>query len=133
MADSMRCIDRACGGGRVMAASVRLVVLLAVMAVLAGCGSSGFDKVGGSQARHPVVLMLADFNGSTGELDGLANNVWRLSGGMMRIDIKYRWRLGQAKPETGLIRDVRAGKADLGVVGSRAWESAGVDSFRAFA
>src|SRR5262249_43272206 len=114
-----------------MAASVRLVVLLAVMAVFAGCGSPGLDKAGNSQARRPVVLTLANFNGSTGELDGLTNNVWRLSHGTMRIDVKYRWRLGQVKPETGLIGDVRAGKADLGGVGSRAWGSVGVDGFRA--
>jgi TRAP-type C4-dicarboxylate transport system substrate-binding protein len=114
-----------------MAASARLVVPLAVTAVLAGCGSSGFNKAGDSQARHPVVLTLANFNGSTGELDGFTNNVWRLSHGTMRIDIRYRWRLGQVKPETGLIGDVRAGKADLGVVGSRAWDSVGVTSFRA--
>ena len=71
-----------------MVAGVRLVVLLAVVAVLAGCGSSGFDKAGGSQQRRPVVLTLANFNGITGELDGFANNVWRLSRGAMRIDIK---------------------------------------------
>ena len=33
--------------------------------------------------------------------------------------------------ENGLIGDVRAGKADLGVVGSRAWDSVGVTSLRA--
>ena len=114
-----------------MAASVRLVVLLAVMAVLAGCGSSGFNKAGDSQARHPVVLTLANVNGSTGELDGFTSNVWRLSHGTIRIDVKYRWRPGQVKAETGLIGDVRAGKADLGVVGSRAWDSVGVTDFRA--
>src|SRR5262249_59339533 len=101
------------------------------MALFAGCGSSGFDKAGDSQARHPVVLTLANVNGSTGELDGLTNNVWRLSHGTMRIDIKYRWRYGQVKPETGLIGDVRAGKAGLGVVGSPASASVGVDGFRA--
>jgi TRAP-type C4-dicarboxylate transport system substrate-binding protein len=105
--------------------------MLAVMALSAGCGSSGFDKVGGSQARHPVVLTLADFSGDTGELDGFAARVARLSGGTMRINIKDRWRFGQVNYETGLIRDVRAGKADLGVVGSRAWDSVGVGSFRA--
>jgi TRAP-type C4-dicarboxylate transport system substrate-binding protein len=115
-----------------MAANARPVVLLAVMAtVLAGCGSSGFDKAGDSQPRHPVVLTLANFNGSAGELDGFATNVLRLSRGMMRIDIQDRWRSGQVKYENGLIRDVRAGKADLGVVGSRAWDSVGVNSFRA--
>jgi TRAP-type transport system periplasmic protein len=114
-----------------MAVSARLVVLLAVMAVLAGCGSSGFNKAGDSQQRRPVVLTLANSNGNSGELDGFANNVWRLSGGTMRIAIKYNWRSGQVKPETGLIGDVRAGKADLGIVGSRAWDSAGVTSFQA--
>src|SRR5499427_8363957 len=114
-----------------MAPSVRLVVLLAVMAVMAGCGSSGFNKAGDSQARHPVVLTLANVNGSTGELDGFTSNVWRLSHGTIRIDVKYRWRPGQVKAETGLIGDVRAGKADLGVVGSRAWDSVGVNGFRA--
>jgi hypothetical protein len=49
----------------------------------------------------------------------------------MRIDIEYRWRFGQVKFENGLIGDVRAGKADLGVVGSRAWDSVGLSSFRA--
>jgi TRAP-type C4-dicarboxylate transport system substrate-binding protein len=116
-----------------MVVRVRPVVLLAVMVMLAGCGSSGFDKAGGRQASHPVVLTLANSNGGTGELDGFAARVSRLSGGTMRINIAYRWRHGQAKPETGLIGDVRAGKADLGVVGSRAWDSVGVDSFRALA
>jgi hypothetical protein len=106
----MRGINLACGGGRVMAPSARPVVLLAVMAVLAGCGPSGFNKAGDSQQRRPVVLTLANANGNTGELDGFANNVRRLSGGTMEIAIKYNWRPGQVKPETGMISDVRAGK-----------------------
>jgi len=89
------------------------------------------DKAGDSQARDPAVLTLANFNGDTGELDWLQGAVWRLSRGTMRIDIEYRWRRGQVKAENGLIADVRAGKADLGVVGSRAWDSVGVNSFRA--
>ena len=114
-----------------MAANARPVVLLAVMAVLAGCGSLGFDKAGDTQPRHSVVLTLANFNGQTGELDGFTSEVRRLSGGTLRIDIKYNWRHGQVRYENGLIADVRAGKADLGVVGSRAWDSVGVNSFRA--
>ncbi len=35
-----------------MAKSARPVVLLAVTVMLAGCGSPGFDKAGGRQARH---------------------------------------------------------------------------------
>ena len=114
-----------------MARSARPVVLLAVMAVLAGCTGPGVDKAGGTQARQPVVLTLADFIGDSWELDGFAGEVRRLSAGTMRIDIRSRWRPGQVDSENGLIGDVSAGKADLGVVGSRAWDSAGVSSFRA--
>ena len=114
-----------------MARSARPVVLLAVMAVLAGCTGPGLDKAGGTQARQPVVLTLANFIGESVELDGFAGEVRRLSAGTMRIDIRSRWRPGQVNSENGLIGDVGAGKADLGVVGSRAWDSAGVSSFRA--
>ena len=44
---------------------------------------------------------------------------------------RTRWRLHQVDFETGLIGDVRAGKADLGAAGSEAWASVGVNSFRA--
>ena len=117
-----------------MARSGRLVVplaVLAVLAVLAGCAGHGLDKAGGSQARQPVVLTLANFLGDSEELDGFAAEVLRLSGGKMRVDIRSGWRLGQVNFENGLIGDVGAGKADLGVVGSRAWDSVGVSSFRA--
>jgi TRAP-type C4-dicarboxylate transport system substrate-binding protein len=114
-----------------MAKSARLVVLLAVMAVLAGCTGPGLDKAGGRQARQPVVLTLASALADSWELDGFAGEVRLLSAGTMQIDIRSRWRSGQVKFETGLIGDVRAGKADLGVVGSRAWDSAGVTSFQA--
>ena len=119
------------GRERAMARSARPVVLLAVIAVLAGCTGPGLDKAGGTQARQPVVLTLANFIGESGELDGFAGEVRRLSAGTMRIDIRSRWRPGQVDSENGLIGDVGAGKADLGVVGSRAWDSAGVNSFRA--
>ena len=114
-----------------MARSARPVVLLAVMAVLAGCTGPGVDKAGGTRARQPVVLTLANFIGESSELDGFAGEVRRLSAGTMRIDIRSRWRPGQVDSENGLIGDVGAGKADLGVAGSRAWDSAGVSSFRA--
>src|SRR5215469_12994720 len=114
-----------------MARCARPVVLVAMVAVLAGCTGPGLDKAGGSQPGHPVVLTLANFNGGTGELDGFTNEVRRLSGGTMQIDIKFKWRSGQLNAESGLIGDVRTGKADLGVVGSRAWDYVGVNSFRA--
>jgi TRAP-type transport system periplasmic protein len=114
-----------------MARPQRAAALLAGLALIAGCAGPGWDKAGGTQERKPVVLTLANFSGDSGELAGFAGEVQRLSAGAMRIDIESRWRLGQAGFETGLIGDVTAGKADLGVVGSEAWASAGVSSFRA--
>jgi len=114
-----------------MKTRARPIVMLAVIAVLAGCTSPGLNKAGGGQARQPVVLTLADSQADSTELDGFAGEVQRLSAGAMRIDIKIRWRFGQVQYENGLIEDVRAGRADLGVAGSRAWDSVGVNSFRA--
>jgi len=109
-----------------------LVALLAALALIGGCAGPGWNKAGGPQAREPVVLTLANFIGSSGELDGFAGEVQRLSAGAMRIDIESRWRLHQVDFETGLIGDVKAGMADLGVAGGEAWASVGVNSFRAF-
>jgi TRAP-type C4-dicarboxylate transport system substrate-binding protein len=109
-------------------------LLLAVVAVaaLAGCGGAGSNKAGGAAPRRVVVLTLANGLGSS-ELDGFAREVSRLSGGTIRISVENGWRAGQVNYEHGLIKDVRRGKADLGVSGSRAWDALGIDSFRALA
>jgi TRAP-type C4-dicarboxylate transport system substrate-binding protein len=114
-----------------MKTRARPIVMLAVVAVLAGCTGPGLDKAGGQQAGQPVVLTVANAYGETGELAGFTDAVRRLSGGTMQIDIKFGWRSGQVGPESRLIGDVRAGKADLGVVGSRAWDWVGVNTFQA--
>ena len=108
----------------------RLLTLTLVLLLLAGCSGSSSNKAGGKQSRKPVVLTLANYLGDTGELDRFTGAVTRLSDGALRIDVKSGWRLGQVRFENGLIGDVRAGKADLGVVGSRAWDSIGVTSLR---
>ena len=102
-----------------------------VAVLLAGCAGPGVNKAGGQAARAPVVLTLANPLGSSEEVDGFVGEVARLSGGTIRIDVRSRWRYGQVAFESGLIGDVRAGKADLGVAGSRAWDSVGVTSLRA--
>jgi TRAP-type C4-dicarboxylate transport system substrate-binding protein len=108
----------------------RFVGLTLVLVVLAGCGGSSADKAGGTSAQQPRILTMANPAGGSGELDGFVNEVARLSGGTIRIQVQNSWRLGQTRYETGLINDVRAGKADLGWAGSRAWDSVGVLSLR---
>jgi TRAP-type transport system periplasmic protein len=121
----------ACTGAGMARPQRAVAALLAALALIGGCAGPGLNKAGGPQARKPVVLTLANFIGYSGELDGFAREVQRLSAGAMRIDIEPRWRLHQVDFETGLIGDVRAGKADLGAAGSEAWASVGVSSFRA--
>ena len=115
-----------------MARSQRAAVaLLAALTLIAGCAGPGWDKAGGPQARKPVVLTLANFLGDSGDLEGFAGQVRRLSAGAVRIRIESRWRQHQVNFETGLIGDLQAGKADLGAVGAEAWALVGVNDFRA--
>ena len=111
--------------------AIGVLALALVLLLVAGCSSSSSNKAGGKQARKPVVLTLANYESDAGELDRFTSAVARLSHGAIRIDVKSGWRLGQVRFENGLIGDVRSGKADLGVVGSRAWDSVGVTSLRA--
>ena len=108
-----------------------LATLAFMLALLAGCAASQSNKAGSTVSRKAVVLTLASFFPDASEVSGFAANVRRLSHGSMRIAIESGWRLGQVAFEDGLIQDVRAGHADLGVAGSRAWDSVGVRSFRA--
>jgi TRAP-type C4-dicarboxylate transport system substrate-binding protein len=118
-----------------MARTARIAAGLLVagfaVVLLVGCAGSGADKAGGKAGHKVVVLTLANPLGGSLELDAFTREVNRLSGGAIRIDVKSGWRSGQVAFENGLIGDVRAGEADLGVAGSRAWDSVGVTSLRA--
>jgi hypothetical protein len=93
--------------------------MVLALALLAGCASAGSNKAGGQGPRKPVVLTLANFFPDAQEIGGFAADVTRLSQGSLRIEVESGWRHGQVAFEDGLIADVRAGKADLGVAGSR--------------
>jgi TRAP-type transport system periplasmic protein len=110
-------------------AGVVAVAALTLM-LFAACRSES-NKAGGQSGRKSVVLTLANGNGEQSELKPFIDEVARLSGGAIRIELRSNWRRGQVAYENGLIRDVNAGKADLGWAGSRAWDSLGVNSFRA--
>ena len=94
-----------------MRTRARPIVMLAVLAVLAGCTGPGLDKAGESQPRPPVVLTMANWSDPvvSEELDGFAGEVQRLSAGTMRIDIKIRWRFGQSSTRTGSLRTSERG------------------------
>ena len=101
-----------------------------VALVVAGCGG-GADKAGGQRTSKPTVLTFANANGEPGTLQLFANAVQQRSGGTLRIEFKNDWRQGATDYEAGVIRDVGAGKADLGWAGTRAFDDVGVSSFDA--
>jgi TRAP-type C4-dicarboxylate transport system substrate-binding protein len=113
-----------------MKAPVGLGIVLVLAA--AGCGGS-VDKAGTPVAR-PLVLTLATHDDD--EAYGtFAAAVSRLSGGTMRIRIAQNWRVTGTRRELDYERqtvsDVRNGKAPLGIVGVRVWDTLGVRSFEA--
>ena len=107
------------------------VVAAAILAIAAaGCGSGNLDKAGNPSSK-PVVLTLADGNLDTSDAQPFTTAVWKLSHGTLQIKIESNWRPNENYYETGLINDVRAGKAQLGITASRAFDTVGIDSFEA--
>jgi TRAP-type transport system periplasmic protein len=49
----------------------------------------------------------------------------------MTIEVRGSWRSGQVETDRGTLRDVRSGRVDLGHIAARAWDTLGVDGFRA--
>ena len=107
-----------------------LIVLAAVLSVAAsGCTGSSGDKAGGQRTvGKPVVLTLAQHDAGYGG-DQFAAAIAERSGGSIRIAVRSEWQ-GPADFERSIVDDVRMGKADLGVVAVRAWDTLGVTSFR---
>lgn len=110
--------------------------IVAVVTVIAmgalGCAGAGDDRAGGKPEPTALTLTMANGLYRPEELQPFADEVARLSGGKMRLEFRDRW-LGWPwrRPESAVIHDVAAGKADLGWVGSRAWDDVGVSSFNA--
>jgi hypothetical protein len=93
---------------------IALIFVLAA-ALLAGCDSDNSDRAGGDRPVKPKVLVMANVNGELGELEAFDEAVKRVSGGHLRIKWLNEYGRGRGgNAEINLIRDVNAGKADLG-------------------
>jgi TRAP-type C4-dicarboxylate transport system substrate-binding protein len=95
----------------------RSIALLAL--TLAGCG--GAARVGGS-SRDTHVLTLLNPIGDRQEAVAFTEEVARLSKGALRIRLVASPHQGRTDFEAAAIRDVRHGRTDLGLAGSRAWK-----------
>lgn len=104
--------------------------LAAVLTLTAAACASG-NKAGGASGKRPIVLTLASQwkSGQPVQLTRFADQVAKLSGDTIRIKFRDNWRAGDKDPEVDTIEDVRAGKADLGWEGARAWDWLGIHNF----
>src|SRR5215470_14336721 len=111
----------------------RAGVAVLVALALAGCGLPAGNKAGGPGA--PVVLRLATVNGTPGYMPQvdpyLVSRVAALSGGNVQIAMVYHVGENVLGGEQQVVRGVAAGRYDLGVVGTRVFDTLGVNSFQA--
>jgi TRAP-type transport system periplasmic protein len=103
--------------------------LFAVALAASACGGTETQRAGGEPVGDTRVLTLANANGNTEELQLFIDQVDKLSDGRLRIKSSDGWRRGEKHYEQGLFEDVKAGKADLGWVGSRVLANLGVKDF----
>lgn len=124
-------------GPRAVKLAAALAATLATAAGVAGCGSGGADKAGGT--RTPTVLRLASYVRSTdlpahAVLDYFVREVDKLSGGRLRVSVTFL-REGPDPPdaayEARIARSVRSGRFDLGWIGAPAWDELGVTTLQA--
>ncbi len=105
----------------------------AVAALVAGCrGGGGADKAGGSR---PVTLRMADGYDPDLTLEPavafFVRRAQELSNGKLRIKVVDNWAGNRPSFEQRIVRDVAAGRADLAWVGTRVFDTLGVDNFQA--
>jgi TRAP-type transport system periplasmic protein len=118
-----------------MTRAALLIAAVAVALVTNACDSSESDRAGGENPAEPpagraTTLTLANVNSEPEVLQGFAEKVEGLSSGTLRIRFENSWGQGRdGNAEVNLIRDVKAGKADLGWAGSRAFDLVGDRAF----
>lgn len=111
-----------------MSRAALLIATVVLAFVPSACGSSSSDRAGGERSGSPATgrattLTLANVNSEPEVLEVFAREVDDLSRGRLKIRFKNNWGQGSAgNAEVNLIADVQAGKADLGWVGTRAFD-----------
>jgi TRAP-type C4-dicarboxylate transport system substrate-binding protein len=118
--------------GRPRLATVALAAIAAVVAGGCSGGGGSGDKAGGS--GEPVVLRMANTSADLEyypAIKDFVSQVKERSGGNLHIQVANRWGNFSAEAEQQVVRDVAAGKIDLGWAGARVFDAMGVTSFQA--
>jgi TRAP-type C4-dicarboxylate transport system substrate-binding protein len=115
---------------------LRRLIITALAFLASGCAVQGpfGDKAGGVPGGK-VVLRLANVSSQLQERPAVAYFIRRvevLSGGNISIRVLYNWKSPQRNAEQEVVRATAAGtSADLGVVGTRVFDTMGVSSLQA--
>jgi TRAP-type C4-dicarboxylate transport system substrate-binding protein len=115
---------RSAQGHRVAALSILLIV------VASACTPAAGNKAGGPEPAR--VLRLATIVGEPGSLpalDDLIQTVADESNGNLTIDVVYDVGAEQPDAEQTIVRGVAEGRWDLGIVGTRVFDTLGIHAF----
>jgi TRAP-type C4-dicarboxylate transport system substrate-binding protein len=109
---------------------------LAVMAAIVAGGCSGGEPTGGKAggAPPPLVLQMVNPYGDLKVVPGVeyfVSQVKERSGGNLSIEVTHAYGDYADDAEQQVVRDVAGGRADLGWVGARVFDTIGVTSFQA--
>jgi TRAP-type C4-dicarboxylate transport system substrate-binding protein len=106
------------------------VLAAALVLIASACGGESMDKAGAPIAK-PIVLTLVDGEGDTTNALPFATAVNAQSHGTLRIKIEGNWAPRDPNYETAIIKDVQAGRAQLGITATRPFDTVGIDGFEA--
>src|SRR5829696_1246737 len=110
--------------------TVKPLIFLLAVALLAGCGSESSDRAGGDRPVKAKVLTMANAQYFPDELAAFRDAVQRVSGGRLRLKLINQYGSGrEGNPEVNLIGDVSAGKTDVGWAASRIFDELDVPAF----
>jgi TRAP-type C4-dicarboxylate transport system substrate-binding protein len=107
-------------------------LLLVSVVVVVACGVGPLPSMNreGGRPVLPVRLTMADPSNNSAEIDTFVEAVTAASAGAIEVTVSHAWRQREPNYEVDLIKDVAAGKADLGVAAARAFDSIGVRDFQ---
>jgi TRAP-type C4-dicarboxylate transport system substrate-binding protein len=110
-------------------AAAGAVIAMVVLAMTAACQTTqGADKTGGDT----VVLRLATFegevnaNGQNHGPEAFVDNLGKVSGGRLKVDLKTEYGGGAPDAESRLVRAIASGEVDGGWPSTRAFAKAGI-------
>jgi TRAP-type C4-dicarboxylate transport system substrate-binding protein len=107
-----------------------VAVLTAAIAACSGAAPapSSNTHLGGG-APSSLKATLATATGGGDDEQNFVTSAASLSSGAIDITISANWRGAAVDSEAGLVKDVAGGKAELGLISARGFDTAGVNSF----